>query len=477
MGKVAKQSLWNSLNAYLGVALGAFNSIYLFPRVFLNEPDFYGEINTLLAAATLVSSFGHLGLPVSLLTYLPKFTDKQKESFWTFSLAVSLACSLVLMLGAFIIYQFDPHWMGSVGYLLLVSLSMLLFEVFASLSQNYSRVIFPQFLKNTFRRMIILVALIMVAYGGGEKEFYWVLGGGYLLQLLAVILYSVKDMPKLNFDWSDLPQGEIFKYGGLVMLASASILVVSKIDILMISSMLGNGPVAFYSIAFFIGSVVSVPVKSLIVSIRPFITKAWVRNDIAEVDRIYKKSALTQLSLTGFLFLLIWSNLDLAFLVLPQEYRFDGAASIVFCIGLSEVVKGATGTNGMILTISNKQVYNFYSGLVLIALTVLGNWIMIPAWGIFGAALASLVALSLFDVYKIILVKHFYGLIPFSRDFWLIAVSLAACLLAIQVLQEFMPTLISKLVVGNLCALILFWILFRYTKALDDFKIFRLRKG
>lgn len=477
MGKVAKQSLWNSLNAYLGVALGAFNSMYLFPRVFLNEPDFYGEINTLLAAATVISSFSHLGFPVSLLTYMPKFSKKQNEGFWTLSLLVSFISSLVLIVVASVIYQFDPQWMGSVGYLLLITLSMMLFEVFASLSQNYSRVIFPQFLKNTFRRIIILVALILAAYGRGQEVFYWVLGGGYLLQLIAVIIYSIKDMPKLNFEMADLPKAEILKYGGLVMLASASILVVSKIDILMISTMLGNGPVAFYSIAFFIGSVVAVPVKSLIVSIRPFMSKAWARNDFEEVDRLYKKSALTQLSLTGFLFLLIWTNLEIAFLILPYEYRFDGAAAIVFCIGLSEVIKGATGTNGMILTVSNKQVYNFYSGVVLIVLTVLGNWLMIPQWGIFGAALASLLALSLFNIYKIFLVKQFYDFLPFTKEFWLIAISIGGSLFGIHILQDYIPSLILRLALGNLWALVLFWILFRYTKALDDFKIFKFKKA
>ncbi len=477
MGKVAKQSLWNSANAYLGVLLGAFNGMYLFPRVFLNEPDFYGEINTLLATATIISSFGHLGFPIAIGTYLPKLSRAQKESFWTLSLLATFLSSLVLSLAALVIYQFNPDWMGSVSYLLLVSLSMLLFEVFASLSQNYSKVIFPQFLKNTFRRLIILAALILCAYGGGQDEFYLVLGIGYVLQLLAVAWYALPDMPRWNFNISTIDLREVLKYGGFVMLASASILVVSKIDILMIRTMLGEAPVAFYSIAFFIGSVVAVPVKSIIVSIRPFMSKAWARNDMKEVNQLYKKSALTQLALTGFLFLVVWSNFDIAMLILPYEYRFDGAATIVFFIGLSEIIKGATGTNGMILTVSNKQSYNFYSGLVLIILTIVGNAWLIPKMGIVGAALASLLALSIFNFFKIYLVHRFYQLLPFGKEFWIVAIAIGLSLFGVQMVHKYVDGIIPVLVIGNLWSLVLVIILYKYTKALDDFKVFKFLKG
>lgn len=476
MGKVAKQSLWNSANAYLGVLLGAFNGMYLFPRVFLNEPEFYGEINTLLATATIISSFSHLGFPISIVTFLPKLNSKQQESFWTFSLVGSFISSLILSVAAFIVYQYNPQWMGSVGYLLLISLSMMLFEVFASVSQHNSKVIFPQFLKNTFRRVIILIALILAAYGGGQELFYIALGIGYVVQLVAVIIYALPHLPKLNFNFGNINLGEISKYGFLVMLASASILIVSKIDILMIRSMLGEAAVAFYSIAFFIGSVVAVPVKSIIVSIRPFMSKAWARDDRKEVDLLYKKSALTQLALTGFLFLIVWSNFDLAMLILPYEYRFDGAATIVFFIGLSEIIKGATGTNGMILTVANKQAYNFYSGLLLIILTILGNWWLIPKMGIIGAALASLLALSFFNFYKIFLVHRFYKLLPFTKEFWIVAVAIGLSLSLVDFAQAQISGLIPRLALGNAWAILLLFGLYKYTKALDDFKIFKFLK-
>jgi len=466
------------MNSYLGVALGAFNTMYLFPRVFLEQTDFIGEITTLLATATIISTFGHLGFPISLTTFLPKLKDEQKTQLMGLAIMGCLISSFILGLAALVIFQLKPDWMGSVGYLVLISLSMMIFEVFAAISQNDSRVIFPQFLKNTFRRIIILIALVIASLSDLDTElFYQCLGIGYLLQLLAVIIYSLPSIPSLSFNFQGLATAKIAKYGLLVMMASGAILVVTKTDILMIRSLLGETPAAFYNIAFFIGTVVAVPVKSIIVSIRPFVAKAWARDDLQEIGMLYKKSALTQMALTGFLFLLVWINLDLAFMILPEKFRFDGAGLVVFFIGLSEVVKGATGTNGMILTVSDKQIYNFYTGVLLIAFTIIGNLWLIPIMGLEGAALASLAALSLYNLIKLIMVQRFFKLLPFSREFWLVAIVIAIGLGLSTWWKGQLDQLLIELVIGNLLAVLLFGVLFRYTKALDDFKIFKFLKS
>ncbi|MDR9443056.1 MAG: lipopolysaccharide biosynthesis protein, partial [Schleiferiaceae bacterium] len=62
MGIVIRQSFYNTINSYVGVALGALNTMILFPRLFPEDPSFMGEVQTILAGATVYGSFGHLGL-------------------------------------------------------------------------------------------------------------------------------------------------------------------------------------------------------------------------------------------------------------------------------------------------------------------------------------------------------------------------------------------------------------------------------
>lgn len=475
MGTVAKQSFLNSINSYLGVGLGALNTMILFPRIF--SPDTYGDFQSLMAIITIVATFAHLGFPTSVVVFFPKLSAQKQRAYWSYMLVGISLISISLGLSLLLIQQMEWAIIPNADYGFLVCISIVYFELFSALSQHHSKVVLPQFVRNVFRRAIITLGLILSFYFGGDAIFYLIFGLGYLIHLALVILYARPDLPQFKWQPKLVEQRKTLSYGLMVMLAMGSIMLVTRIDILMIRSLLGAPEVAFYSIAFFIGTVVAVPVKSLIASIRPFVAKAWAREDYSEIDKLYKKSALNQLAVTGFIFLFLWMNLDLFLLILPHEYHFTSFQIVFFYIGLSEVVKGATGINGMILTVSEKQRYNFYSGLVLLALTVLGNWLLIPYLGLSGAALASLLALSLFNFFKLYLVKRFYGLLPGSRSLLLLSISLILGLLVLSFLKESDYNLTLKLLLGNTFTLILLAALFRYSKVLNDFKVFKFLRG
>ena len=460
MGIVAKQSFFNSINAYLGVGIGAFNTLILFPQVFADNPEFMGQVNTLLAVATIFSTFSHLGVPVSLVTYFPRFSALQQKQFFSLALVLNLASSILLLIGAFAYYRWGDVDGQRLAMGLLITLGMGLFEVFASLSQHYRLVIFPQFLKNVYRRIIIVIALAWTYFqGDGGEQFYVILGWGYALQLILVIGYALPKIPALSLRFDALDIKDILSYGLFIMLASGSILLVNSLDVLMISQMLGDAPVAFYRIAFFIGSVVAVPVNAILVSLRPFIAKAWADKDLNEIEKLYRKSAQAQLLITSALFLLIWINVDVALALLPLKYQDPGASMVVFLVGLTQVVAGATGANGLILTISNKQRYNFYSGLFLIVFTIVSNYILIPIYGISGAAAASMLAIGSFNFIKYYLVKRFYKISPFGPVFYRTLVYFLIVLSLIAILKYLALPMLWSLLLGNLIFMVFYGIL------------------
>ncbi len=460
MGIVAKQSFFNSINAYLGVGIGAFNTLILFPQVFADDPSFMGQVNTLLAVATIFSTFSHLGVPVSLVTYFPRFSALQQKQFFSLALLLNLGSSILLLFGALAYYHWGDVNGQRLAMGLLITLGMGLFEVFASLSQHYRLVIFPQFLKNVYRRIIIVLALGWTYFqGDGGSQFYQILGWGYVLQLALVIGYTLPKIPKLSLRFDALNIKDILSYGLYIMLASGSILLVNSLDVIMISRFLGDAPVAFYRIAFFIGSVVAVPVSAILVSLRPFIAKAWADSNMAEIEKLYRKSAQVQLLITSALFLLIWINVDLALMLLPPKYQDPGAVNVVFFIGLTQVLASATGANGLILTVSNKQRYNFYSGLFLLIFTLLSNWIFIPLYGIAGAAAASMIAIGSFNFIKYFLVKRFHKISPFGPVFYRTLLFFLVAILLVVLFKNLALSLWWELILANLSFLIIYGIL------------------
>ena len=69
MGVVKSQSIKSSISLYTGIAVGAINTIFIFPHVFENQPDHWGLVQLLIGYAIAISTFSHL----ELLKYIIDF--------------------------------------------------------------------------------------------------------------------------------------------------------------------------------------------------------------------------------------------------------------------------------------------------------------------------------------------------------------------------------------------------------------------
>jgi len=88
---------------------------------------------------------------------------------------------------------------------------------------------------------------------------------------------------------------------------------------------------------------------------------------------------------------------------------------LVLLIGSSKFYDALLGNNNAILFNSPyyKSILRF--GVFLAVMTVVLNYFFIPKFGIKGAAIASFLAISLYDTAKVIYVNVKYNMQPFSR--------------------------------------------------------------
>lgn len=131
-----------------------------------------------------------------------------------------------------------------------------------------------------------------------------------------------------------------------------------------------------------------------------------------EVGSIYIKSSLNQLIPGIFIFGLIWINLDVVYHMMPDFYA--AGKWVVFIVGIGKIIEMITGANGLILINSKHYRVSFYTNLILVAVTIGANYIMIPMYGIEGAALASVLAILIYNATKYIWVLIKMRLQPFT---------------------------------------------------------------
>ena len=84
MGIVRNQSIKNSISFYIGMAIGAINTVIIYPNVFNDYPEHFGLIQIIVAYAVVVATFSSLGMPKIFLRFFP--TIKEKGQLFFFSI-------------------------------------------------------------------------------------------------------------------------------------------------------------------------------------------------------------------------------------------------------------------------------------------------------------------------------------------------------------------------------------------------------
>jgi O-antigen/teichoic acid export membrane protein len=216
-----------------------------------------------------------------------------------------------------------------------------------------------------------------------------------------------------NFDKQIVKEMVIF--GLFIIFGAGSGMIAGTIDLLMIGALVDDGlvNVAFYSIAFYIGILIMIPYRSIIRIATPIISEAWKNNDIEKINKIYKQTSTNLMLIGSLLFLGIWLNADNIFKLLPSEYA--EAKYVLLFICFAKLYNVSTGVNAVIIQFSKYFKIMLYFNLLLIILLIGSNYILIPKYGIEGAAFATLLSIIIVNTIRLIIIKIKMGVLPFSK--------------------------------------------------------------
>ena len=419
MGIVRNQSIKNSISFYIGMAIGAINTVIIYPNVFNDHPEHFGLIQILIAYAILVSTFTTFGVPKTFVRFFPVI--KEKGQLYFLSLIIPLLGFILSLLVWFLFKQqifellnASPLLKDNFFYIILLVFFIGFYDVLTAISRSYLSAAAPIFINEVFLKVYSMSALLLHWFGYVDFTiFLKIYLFGYFLKFAILFLIQWKnDRFSLALSVNDLKLQEISSFGLFVFVGGASVMLVTRLDMMMIGSMLDLEQVAFYTVAFFIGNAIKVPGKSIAAISSPLVAKALEKLDYKETQTLYTKSSINQLIIAGILFLCIWLNIDEIFSLLPA--KFQGGKWVVFYISIAQLFNMITGINGTIIVNSKYYRYDLYTNVILVLTTVITNYFLILKYGIDGAAMATAISISLFNLIRLILIKVKMNMHPFS---------------------------------------------------------------
>jgi O-antigen/teichoic acid export membrane protein len=225
----------------------------------------------------------------------------------------------------------------------------------------------------------------------------------------------------------------IQRYGFFTFLTTVSTFVVQTIDSVMLGAYVNLEAVGIYTIAFFMGSVIAMPARSVSRIAIPVIAQAWKDSNLSKIADVYTSTSFLQFLSGGFIFGLILLNLDAIFQFLPPIYA-TGFGVVVF-IGLGHWIDMTGGLNANILVTSSKYHLDIYINAAFIFLCILFNMLLIPAYGLTGAAVASLLSYAVLNAARCAILYALFGFNPFG---WRYLTGVAVLLTAFAI-TWFMP--------------------------------------
>src|SRR5690606_13414456 len=139
--------------------------------------------------------------------------------------------------------------------------------------------------------------------------------------------------------------------------------------------------------------------------VMPIIAEKFAMDLPDEINILYKKVAVNQLLMCVFIFLAIWINIDNLYHFVPNKTIYETGKWVVLLIGLGKLSDVLFSVNGEIIVFSRFYIFNITSTLLMSVMVVILNLLMIPVWGIEGAAAASLLAMFSYNLIKYVYIK------------------------------------------------------------------------
>jgi len=240
----------------------------------------------------------------------------------------------------------------------------------------------------------------------------------YLTGLFTIIIYAYKkENFNIKFGINNIRNRlkEITNYSFFSILSGFGNILVLNVDVLMVSAILGLSATGIYTTAFYIGLIIEIPRRAISQISIPIISENIKNNNFKEIGKNFKLVSLHQLIIGIFLYLLIILNLDNIFNIIPNSENFISGKNIVYIIGLSKLIIMTSGFSSELIMMSKYYKFNVITITILAILSIILNYMLIPQFGMIGAAYASLFSILTFNCIKLIFIKIKIGISPFSN--------------------------------------------------------------
>lgn len=438
-----KQSIVRIGISIAGSVIGTLSTLYIYPL----DMTLHGLCMFLLTTALMFTPFLLFGSGAVAINNYNEFKthDKRDNGFLAVIFSMYLFGSALFAL----VFFFRGEWFGSFfysgkteynkyfGYILpltILQAGCALIDVYLN---NFTKVIIPAIFREFLLKLTLplLIGLHVLGYISVDTVVFG-LAGNYMLALALLILYTIylrRQSFTVTFKFLNRERVKrIVNYAFFAILGAFGTQLVNYLDIVMIKAILP--PLEFisvYSMHYNLANFINMPIIAVISVASPLVARYMADKDHEKISHIYISTSTIMLLLGCFLMAGILINMESIYTLMKNGDAYRSGLLVLVFLGFAKLFDMATGLNSQIIGYSSYYKVNFYTVIFLGLLNTVLNFVFIHSIGIAGAALATLIAMTLFNIFKLYFVRKKFGVWPFKiKDLYIIATTLVVAVLA-----------------------------------------------
>lgn len=425
--KIAKGAGIGFTGTAIGMVFGFFTRAII--ARFLGPGD-YGLISLGVAGLSIAATIGLLGLPAGITRYVSFYKGKGDKGRIkgtiisalkiSFPISIILACLLFFGANWISVNVFHDADLTQILQIFAIAIPFwCLAQIFLCATIGFQDMRYKAYVEDIFQNVFKLAVIILLLYLG-----FGVLGAtrGWALAIivmsfLAFYFLEKRVFPVFNTKVKAISiDRELFSFSLPLIFTAVAGMVMGWMDTLMLGYFLTASAVGIYNVALPTARLLAVSLSSFSVIFMPVISELYSKNAIEDLRNTY--SAVTKwvfsLVMPAFLLMALFSQWILK-IMFGTEFVEGALALSILAFGY--LIICIVGPTNQILTAYGRTEIVMGCSFVGASLNFCLNYLLIPIYGINGAAIATGLSLAVMNSLHLFFIYRIAKIQPFRKTY------------------------------------------------------------
>jgi O-antigen/teichoic acid export membrane protein len=388
-----------------------------------------GLYNLVLTAATIASGIALLGLRSAMVRFVSRALSQQDDAgVWgTLQIGLGITTVLGLILGGGLYLLavpiaehlfHEPSLAPLLRYAIVIVPSMALIDIVSAATRGFKRMEYTAIARDMVQPLIKVVLFGILAIVGLTAARALTVFSLTVVVVAILLLYFLSKLFPLN-----RPLGKAQYHVKEILLFSLPLYLSDliqtfrrSIETVLLGTMSTIASVGVFTVASQVNIVGQMFHQSIVTVSMPIVSELHTQGEQTQMAGYYQTMTkwTFMVNLPVFLILFLFPAQILGIF----GESFVGGATALSILAWGNLVNTGTGICGVVLDMSGKTALKLVNSIVTVVLTLLLSALMIPRWGVIGAAISRLTSVSLVNLLRLVEVYVLFRLLPYNRGFW-----------------------------------------------------------